>query len=145
MALSVGTNSWITVDEADDYLADKMNASDWFDIVVTGKKGSVTKESILITAFNEIKASPLVDVDTLSTDERVKSAQAEMALFLLQFYDELFGRRAAIASGLSSFIYSEREENFNSRDGGGSPGLPSNVLGFLNDYSQANTTVDLQV
>lgn len=145
MALEVGTNSWITVAEADSYLELNMSASDWFDLVATGKKGSITKESVLVTAFNEINASPLVSVDTDSTDTRVKSAQAEMALFILKHYDELFGRRAAIASGLSSFDYSERSEEFNARDGGGSPSLPGNVLGLLNEYSQANTTVELQV
>lgn len=145
MALVVGTNSWITVAEADAYLQYNMGAEDWFKLVVTGEKGSITKESVLVTAFNEITASPLVSVAANSTDARVKNAQAEMTLFLLKYYDELYGRRASIASGLSSFSYSERREDFNMRDGGGSPTLPSNVLGLLNDYQQSNLTVDLQV
>lgn len=145
MALTVGINTWITVVEADAYLQYNMSAEEWFDLVVVGAKGTMTKESILVTAFNEIIASPLVAVDADNTDDRVKAAQSEMALFLLKFYDEMYGRRATIASGLSSFSYSERSEDFNSRDGGGSPSLPGNVLGLLNEYSQANTTVDLQV
>lgn len=145
MALTVGINTWITVVEADAYLQYNMSAEEWFDLVVVGAKGTMTKESILVTAFNEIIASPLVAVDADNTDDRVKAAQSEMALFLLKFYDEMYGRRASIASGLSSFSYSERSEDFNSRDGGGSPSLPGNVLGLLNEYSQANTTVDLQV
>lgn len=145
MALTVGTNSWITITEADEYLQHDMSAGEWFELVTTGKKGSNTKENVLVTAFKEISASPLVDIPKDSTDVNVKYAQAEMALYLLKFYDEIYSRRASIASGLSSFKYSEREERFDTSEGGGSTTLPSNVLGLLNEYVQSNTTVELTV
>lgn len=144
MALIVGTNTWATVAEADGYLTLNMSAEEWFALPVTSSPGKTSRESVMVTAFNEIASSSLVSVDKSSTDINVKNAQCEMALFLVKYYDEVYGRRAAIASGLSSFDYSERSEQFNSRDGGGSPVLPGNVLGMLIDYSDQNTTVEIQ-
>lgn len=143
MALTVGTNSWATVAQADAYLENNMGAEDWFALAPSGAKGSASKENVLVTAYTEIMSSPLVTVPVDSTDSGVISAQAEMALYLLNFRDEMYGRRASIATGLSEFTYSERKETFNSRDGGGSPTLPGNVLGLLIAYSSANTTVEL--
>lgn len=144
MALVVGSNSWETVAEADDYLENKMNASEWFELSTVGARGAVSKESVLITAYNEILASPLVNISKDSSDNNVKNAQSEMALFILQYYDELMDRRASIASGLSSFSASKIHEAYSSLEGGGSPTLPSNVIGLLFDYNTANTTVELE-
>jgi len=144
MALLVGTNSWITVAQADDYLQHNMNAEAWFDLVAVGAKGSQSRENILITAFNEINSSPIVNIGVDSTDQNVMNAQAEMALFLLSNYDTIYSGRAIVASGISSFTYSEREEQYDTSEGGGVTSLPANVIGFLNAYVQSNTTVELQ-
>jgi len=144
MALLVGTNSWVTISEANDYLQHNIDAEEWFDLVAEGAKGAQSRENLLVTAYNEIQASPIISIDANSTDVNVKHAQVEMALFLLNNYDTIKSGRAAIASGLSAFTYSERSESYNVRDGGGASSLPSNVIGYLNTYIQTNTTVELQ-
>jgi len=145
MALLVGTNSWTTVVEADDYLQNRMSSEQWFLLPVTGLPGTGSKENLLVTAYYEIQASPIVDISANSTDLNVKHAQIEMSMFLLKYYDSISDGRAAIASGISSFRYSERSESYNTRDGGGAISLPANVTGLLNDYIQSNTTVQLKV
>ncbi len=144
MAVEVGVNSWITVSEADDYLENNMDSEEWFELVESGKKGSMDKSNILVTAYRELMSSQLVEISADNTDINVKNAQAEMAIFLLKYYTEIFDRRASIASGLSSLTSSKIKEEFDTSEGGGTATIPGNVLGLLVQYNTGNTTVSLE-
>ena len=130
MSLSVGTNSWATIAETDTYLEDRINATDWFALTESSTPGAITKASILVTAFFWLSNAAELNIAPSVTSATVKNSQAEAALFLLKYFDEYDARRAAISSGLESFIMSKRHEKFNK----GNIGIPEYILAMLSDY-----------
>lgn len=106
MSLVVGTNSWELVSEADTYLTDRLNASDWFDLSDTSTPGNPSKEVYLITAFRELINYPGTSLTADLTDDSVKEAQTEMALWLIKFNDDAERRKALISMGVTSFTAS---------------------------------------
>jgi hypothetical protein len=140
MSLVVGTNSWATVAEADTYLTDRINAVDWFSTSPTAAPGAVSKESLLVSAFYWLTGAPELSLSVTLTDTNVKNAQIEAALFLLEHYDELNERRAAMFTGVESWKLSKKSENYNIDQ----LQIPSYIIGMLRDYAIMNTTVDLK-
>ena len=139
MALVVGTNSWVTVVEADAYLSYRISAEDWFTLADTpATPGADAKDSMLISAYMWITAYR--SISATSTDDNVKNAQIEAALFLSEHYDEVNDRRAAIATGVREFKYSRRREFLDYRVAG----LPAYIQSMLRDYGTKNTTVVLK-
>ncbi len=97
MALTVDTNTWLSVADADTYMALRLNADAvWDDSTTTAKK-----EAALATAYFQ-----------LTNDERyglpetvvqvMKDAQCEQALFLLQNEGDLDSRQGLRAQGVRS-------------------------------------------
>ena len=75
MSLTVGTNTWISLEDANIYMATRVGAYKYW---VTGAE----KEAALITAYNQLNACGWFDFPTdISTN--MKNAQCEQALFLL--------------------------------------------------------------
>lgn len=139
MAFVVGTDSWITVAEADTYLTYRMGTEEWFNLQPQGSPGTNSKESILGTAFREILNVPSLDISISASGDDVKNAQAEMALFLVEHYDEFNDRRAGISTGLNSFDLGKRQEDLRTFF----VGVPEYILSMLDAYSTVNTTVEL--
>ena len=136
MSLIVGTNSWSTIAEADAYLTDRINASAWFLLSDQDDPGELSKESLLVSSFYWLFGAPDLEISKSSSDSNVKNAQIEAALWLLTYSEQLEERRAAMFSGLSSFRYSKRSENFN-------PSLlkiPPHITGLLSEYLNSNGT-----
>lgn len=119
MALIVGTNSWVTVAEADTYFATKWGASAWATLP------NASKESLLITAYNWIQAQSMFTIAPSATDQYIKNAQFETAWYVYKFFDEHEKRRALIASGVTRFQISEFEEDL---DRAGFPEFISDML-----------------
>lgn len=140
MPVTVGTNSWTTIAEADTYLTDRIGAEDWFDLSDTGSPGADSKTTFIISAYYWLKNSAEVEIAATVADSNVKNAQAEAALFLLNHYNELNERRAAIATGLKSFQYSRRREELNYSQ----LQIPVHILNMLSDYATLNTTALLK-
>lgn len=140
MSLVVGTNSWVTIDEADDHLKHKIATTAWFLLDPTGSDGAITKENLLITAFNELKGIPNVEISDSSTDENVKKAQIEYAWYYYNHYEEIDERRAAISNGVTSYKIDDRSENFNINN----VGIPGFILGMLTQYVTSNQFADLK-
>jgi hypothetical protein len=140
MSLVVGTNSWASVAEADTYLTDRINTTEWFQTAPTGSPGEVSKESLLVSAFYWLTGSPELELSATLTDTSVKNAQTEAAFFLLEHYDELNERRAAMYTGVDSWKLSKKSENYDINQ----LQIPSYILGMLRDYAIMNTTVDLK-
>ena len=139
MAFTVGTDTWITVEEADGYLKYRMGTDEWFNLQAEGAPGTLSKESILGTACRELLNVPTLDISMSASGDNVKNAQAEMALFLTLHFDELDDRRAGIATGLNSFILGKRREDLRTFF----IGVPDFILSMLQDYSIGNITVEM--
>jgi hypothetical protein len=140
MSLVVGTNSWCSVSEADTYLEYRINASEWFQTGEKSSPGEVSRESLLVSAFYWLQGAPELEISATVTDTDVKNAQIEAALFLLEHYDELNERRAAIYTGVSSFKLSKKSENFDINQ----LQIPSYILGMLGNYAIMNTIALLE-
>lgn len=124
MALTVGTNSWVTVAESNLYLADKYGAGDWAGLT------DAVKEQLLITAFWTIYSSPDYTIAKTSTNELVKNAQIETAWFMYTYDSEIWKRLALQGIGVTEFEISEFREKLSK----GSP-IPLIASGMLEDFS----------
>ena len=141
MALVVGTNSWATVAEADLYFTDRIGSTGWFDLSETPPNpGEDAKESMLVSAYYWLMGSPDVTLSASLTATNVKNAQIESALYLLEHYDELNARRAAISTGLQDFELSRLTERFNAAY----IKIPAYILGLIPEYGNTNTFVQLK-
>jgi hypothetical protein len=105
MGLILHENSWVTIAEADIYLADKAGASAW--------PLSTEKVALLITAFREIYMSPLFSIPKTSTNERVKAAQIELAFWLMDYNEDRGKREALQIMGVTSAKADDTQENYN--------------------------------
>ena len=134
MGLTVGTNSWATVAEADAYLTDRIGAEDWFDLNATGDPGAVSKETLLITSYNRL--SVLYTIPAAETATNIKKAQIEAAFFFLDNFVEFEERSRALAAGIESFRQSQWTENY--RDGITAVSFPGWITDLISEYSGAN-------
>ena len=117
----VGTNSWVTVAEADDYLEEKFSADAWATLSTT------IKSQCLITAFWWIYNYPSFNIPKSSTSENVKNAQIELAWWTYQYYTSYEKRGALISSGVTDFTLSKWKEELGTQD------IPQIVLDILDD------------
>lgn len=105
MAVVVGTNSWVTIVEADTYFNNHIDGTKW-----SGLANDAEKEKYLVTAFNWLLYDGNYELVPTTTATSVKYAQMEAALFLITNYDEFHKREALIASGVTEFTYSKWKE-----------------------------------
>lgn len=96
MALTVGTNSYISVADADDYFAERLYVSDWTGATSTDKANALmmARRAIDRQAFigsrasdNQLLAWPrsgILDVDDATTPQAILDAQCELALAFLR-------------------------------------------------------------
>jgi len=119
MGLVVGTNSWVTVAEADTYMADRWNSSAWLTLTNT------QKEQLLITSYRWIQAQPQFSIPASSTLAVVKNAQIELAWYIYSFFDETEKRRALYTQGVRRFKLSKWEEEL---EEGGFPDFINDIL-----------------
>jgi len=132
MSLIVGTNSWVTIAEADTYLEDSMNAGDWFDLPIESgtEQGSKSRSSVLITAFRWLMShSSLSGLSASLTDDNVKQAQIESAIFLLRYQSDYERRDSLRAMGVSQMSVSKWSESLEDVT------LPSNIASLLSSYT----------
>jgi hypothetical protein len=96
--LTVGTNSFVTLDEADAYMVTRFGGDSWNTFT------SETRESLLVTAFRWIVS---LGVSTTSTATKVKWAQIELAWWIYNYLSEYEDREALIAGGVTQFRLSK--------------------------------------
>ena len=121
MALTVGTNSWVTVAEADAYFADHFGRSAW-----AGLANSV-KEQLLISAYRWIQQQAIFSISPTSTADAVKQAQYETAWYIYKYFDNHEDRRALITQGVKRFQISKFEEELEEA------GFPKFIKDILKD------------
>lgn len=105
MALTVGTNSWVTLAEAETYFSERIDSTPWSSLA-----DNATKEKYLISAYRWIIYDPMFSVPSTSSSDAVKFGQCEAAIFLISYSKEYDKRQALIASGVKEFVYSRWEE-----------------------------------
>lgn len=140
MAVVVGTNSWVTIAEADAYLTARAGAKEWFALnEAPAAPGEDSKETFLVTAFNWLLFDGGFGLSSSLTDDYVKTAQIEAALFLLKYRISFEDRAAKIAGGVKRFKNSKWEEEL------GIVQKPQSVLSPLEKggYSASNDIVQL--
>ena len=140
MALVVSQNSWVTIAEADAYLTDRIDASSWFDLGDTGDPGATSKTTLLASSFQWLIGDPSLELSSTLTDDNVKNAQTEGALFLLKYSLELQAKRAFLSFGGKSFRLSRRAEGFTLQG----LAIPVHIVGLLREYQRTNMTVELK-
>jgi len=140
MALVVGQNSWVTLIESDAYLTDRISAEKWFELNDSGVAGEVSKSSLLISAFYWLINAPQLELFPNLTNDSVKNAQIEAALFLFEHYVALNQRRAAMSTGVESFKLSTKSEKLNIAK----LQIPDYIIGSLGAYGVENTFAELK-
>ena len=94
MAITIGTDSWVTLAEADTYFSERIGASAYWTATLT----EVDKEAALKTSYRQIN-SLSYSFPTIISDS-MKFAQCEQALMLAAFADEMFRRASLQAQGV---------------------------------------------
>lgn len=100
----VGTNSWLTLTEAETYFESRAQSDSW------NALSEGDKNIYLITAYNWLFYDPGFFAPASSTSQAVKNGQCEAALFLIDYGEEYNKREALIASGVKDFKYSKWSE-----------------------------------
>jgi len=145
MALVVGTNSWVTVAEADTYLTDRLGTQDWFTLDESpSAPGEPSKDTFLITAFNLLVNKGGYCLDPAMTDNRVKNSQSELAFYFVNNYNQFIADSDSISKGLKKFDLSEWSEEYFESWKGDFP-LPASVSVFLTVYRSDNLITFLEV
>lgn len=108
MAIDVGTNSWVTLAEAETYFSDHIGSTPWDALTDSNKS------KYLITAYRWIYYDSAFPVPASSSETAVKNAQCEAALFLINYYTGHNKREALIAGGVKEFEYGKRREDLTS-------------------------------
>ena len=122
-----GTNSWVTIAEADSYFADKWGAATtWAGLT------AVQKSQLLISAYNWLRSMSGYSLQpTAAAAQPLKNAQFEAAWFLYRFNEEQEKRRALYAQGVRTFRVSEFSETLECQQ------LPANIAGLLVGYESS--------
>jgi hypothetical protein len=122
MALVVGTNSWVTVAEADTYLSEKWEAgTTWSGLT------NAEKEAALITSYRWIKRK-YPAIPAASTNVNVKNAQIELAWYIVNFNEEHVKRSALYTQGVRKFKISKWSETLMKSE------LPDGIDDLLEDF-----------
>ena len=137
MAIVVGSNSWVTIAEADTYLTDRIDCEDWFTLADSAGAGALSKTNLLVSAFYLLIKHPSLELSSSLTDDNVKNAQIEFSKYLHKHYEETDSRAAMIASGVRSFRLSKWWEQLS--DKGGFQ-VPNYILGMLSAYNVTGST-----
>jgi len=129
--LVIGTNSWVTVAEADIYMETRFGSWEfWTD--------ETNKEAALVTAYNKIVNSGYFSdlPDTATTG--IKAAQCEMALFLCMEGGDVLRRAGLQAQGVVQAGIAKETYDPDAR---GKLAFPPEVLALLKEYSQEDNGV----
>jgi len=117
----VGTNSWVTIVEADLYLDAKYGAGAWASL------SDVDKAALLISACRWIRNQSIFSIALSSTSQIVKDAQCEAAWYLYKYGEAHWKRTALYASGVRDFQVSKWSETLEE------PTFPGNIAAMLSD------------
>jgi hypothetical protein len=122
VTLIVGTNSWVTLAEANAFLETQFS-NNWDSI-----SSDDDKKKCLITAFWWLFNSSNFTIPKSSTNENVKNAQMLLADWIYGYYEEWKDRNALIAGGVKSFTLSKWREVLEKAT------IPNDIQDMLNSF-----------
>ena len=131
VTLTVGTNSWVTIVEADSYLDEKWGASDWNTLTDS------QKAQLLITAYRWINSDDRFEISATEDADSVKYAQIETAWYVYNYNEEINNRMSLQSQGVERFSVSKFSENYKI---GAGYRLPDFVDGLLDGF-ESDTVV----
>ena len=120
MALVVGTNTFVTLAEANTYFSSRFGA-----IATWAGLTDAIKEALLITAYNWILSDPNYVIAAVT--DKIKQAQMELAWYTYNYLNSHEKREALIAQGVKRFSLSKWSETLSMVD------LPKKVKDLLSD------------
>jgi hypothetical protein len=107
--VTVGDNSWVTIDEAEDYFETRYLSDEWVEA------SHENKIKALVSAYRQISTNE--DYSFLETaSDNMKYAQYEQALYLLKFGDSMERRASLQAQGVTRAGIVD--ENYKETNGG---------------------------
>lgn len=121
-AITVGTNSWVTLAEAEAYFRTRLGSSGYWN-------GTANKVAALVTAFKQLLRCGMFNIAATDTAQAIKDAQCEMALFLLIHQEDMDSRAGLQAQGVTKAGIVQEEYSGNALM------VPANVLGLLQDLN----------
>jgi hypothetical protein len=122
--MTVGTDTWVTLDYANDYIDNLYGEANW------PLLSDPNKEKLLITAFRRLKNK--FGIAALSTATAVKDAQVITALFIINNFEDLKKREALQAMGVKSFTIAGFSETYTAAD---EYFIPPEAEALLSDYT----------
>ena len=128
----VGTNSWVTLAEADTYFESRAQSDSWTAL------STDNKNIYLITAFNWIFYDPGFLAPASSTNQAVKNGQCEAALYLIDYGVEHEKREALLSMGVENFKYSKWSEKLGETK---KPDSVTNYFNYAGFYVGANVLI----
>lgn len=124
MALTPGTDTWVTLAEANAYFLARWNSTAWTSGTITDPE----KEQLLKHAYNWINQQSFFSIDPASTAEIVKQAQCETAWYIYNYFATHEKRRAAQNQGVKSFKIMNFSENYSMAQ------FPEDIKDMLDDF-----------
>lgn len=123
VSIVVGTNSWVTLAEANEYMEGKFDADNWTSLT------DDLKNRALVTAFRWIFYSDRFNIPATATATIIKNAQIELADYVGEFFNSHKKRTALRSQGVEDFTLSKwKEKSFKA------PDIPSFIVDMLDDY-----------
>jgi len=135
MSITVGTNSWCTLAEANTYFTTRLGCAAYWNT-------AASKEAALVTAFKQIIGSGLFDISASATEQEIKDAQCEMALFLLIHQADMDARAGLQAQGVIKAGIVQEEYD---PAAAGKPMIPANVMALLSAYTSVNPLFSAEI
>lgn len=97
--IAVGTNSWISDEDAESYFDDRLNADVWTELTDPSDDYHASKKRALITAYKQLNSGIFSGLPG-TVSQNMKDAQCEQALFLLQHGSDADARKGIQAQGV---------------------------------------------
>lgn len=130
--LVVNTNSWLSVDDANDYMDSRFGSWEFWD-------DETNKQAALITAYKRIVDSGMFINLPTTIVQVMKDAQCEMALFLVAEGGDILRRKSLQAQGVLTAGIAKEVYDASVR---GQIPFPPEVLKLLSPYKgEANTNL----
>lgn len=127
--LIVGTNSWITVAEADAYMDLRLGSWEFWTDTTNKEAALITAYKRLVTYFENLPST---------ANEAMKDAQCEMALFLCMEGGDVNRRAGLQAQGVVQAGIAKESYDPKAR---GKLAFPPEVLALLKDYTERDACV----
>ena len=136
--MTVGENTWVTVIEADDYLAENTNALHWFSLP-TVLQGGESKNNFLVQANTLLRAAYVIPIS--ETNIEVRQAQIELANFLANNRVNFEQHSTMYTLGIRHFQVGEWLESLKIQNA--DTLFPAIVKNLLSNYMRRNYIVTI--